>query len=155
MNMFKKNGGFTLVELIVVIAILAILAAVAVPAYNGYIGKANDAADTTVLAAIKTAAQGTFAAKGAVQKIEVTASAGKISDVTVYVDAIKTDAGMTAQNVYASSKFDKTNFADFALFMSDTMPELKGGFKDGKSVWVVAKDDTAKLAAGWNKPASE
>ena len=56
MNMFKKNGGFTLVELIVVIAILAILAGVAVPAYSGYIKKANEAADMTQLDAIKTAA---------------------------------------------------------------------------------------------------
>ena len=43
MNMFKSNGGFTLVELIVVIAILAILAGIAVPAYTGYIDKANEA----------------------------------------------------------------------------------------------------------------
>ena len=43
MNMFKSNGGFTLVELIVVIAILAILAAVTVPAYTGYINKAQAA----------------------------------------------------------------------------------------------------------------
>ena len=55
MNMFKKNGGFTLVELIVVIAILAILAGVAVPAYSGYITKANEAADMTMLDSIKTA----------------------------------------------------------------------------------------------------
>ena len=39
--MFKSNGGFTLVELIVVIAILAILAGIAVPAYSGYIDKAQ------------------------------------------------------------------------------------------------------------------
>ena len=55
MNMFKKNGGFTLVELIVVIAILAILAGVAVPAYSGYINKANEAADLTMLDSVKTA----------------------------------------------------------------------------------------------------
>ena len=45
MNMFKKNGGFTLVELIVVIAILAILAGIAVPAYTGYITKAKNAGE--------------------------------------------------------------------------------------------------------------
>ena len=55
MNMFKKNGGFTLVELIVVIAILAILAAVAIPAYSGYISKAQEANDMTLLDSVKTA----------------------------------------------------------------------------------------------------
>lgn len=55
MNMFKKTGGFTLVELIVVIAILAILAGVAIPAYSGYIGKAQEAADLQVIGAVNTA----------------------------------------------------------------------------------------------------
>ena len=41
MKLMRKNGGFTLVELIVVIAILAILAGIAVPAYSGYIEKAK------------------------------------------------------------------------------------------------------------------
>ena len=85
MNMMKKNGGFTLVELIVVIAILAILAGVAVPAYSGYIGKAKAAADTTELAAVKTAAMGACATIGEVDKLEV-----KSGEVKVYVDG--TDA---------------------------------------------------------------
>ncbi len=71
MNMFKKNGGFTLVELIVVIAILAILAGIAIPAYSGYIKKANEAADSTALSAVKTAAMATFATKGEVTEIKV------------------------------------------------------------------------------------
>ena len=64
MNMFKKNGGFTLVELIVVIAILAILAGVAVPAYSGYIARANDAACLSELSAIQTAAQAACSLNG-------------------------------------------------------------------------------------------
>lgn len=55
MKNFKKNGGFTLVELIVVIAILAILAAVAIPAYSGYIAKAEEANDLQLLGAVSTA----------------------------------------------------------------------------------------------------
>lgn len=51
-----NRKGFTLVELIVVIAILAILAGVAIPVYSSYISKANEAADYTMLDAVKTAA---------------------------------------------------------------------------------------------------
>ena len=73
MNMFKKNGGFTLVELIVVIAILAILAGIAVPAYSGYIKKAEQAADVQMLSPIATAAQGLAIEKGlTVKTISVT-----------------------------------------------------------------------------------
>ena len=72
MNMFKKNGGFTLVELIVVIAILAILAGVAVPAYSGYIKSADKAADVTQLSAVKTAVMATYATEGTVTAITFT-----------------------------------------------------------------------------------
>lgn len=71
--MFKKNGGFTLVELIVVIAILAILAGVAVPAYTGYIEKANNTACLAELSAIQTAAQSACAMNGkALESVTVT-----------------------------------------------------------------------------------
>ena len=79
MNMIKKNGGFTLVELIVVIAILAILAGVAVPAYSGYITKAKEAGDLQVLSTVNSAAQGLAAGKATtVTSITVT-NAGVIT----------------------------------------------------------------------------
>jgi len=70
--MFKTKGGFTLVELIVVIAILAILAGIAVPAYSGYIEKANAAADSVALSAVKTAVMAVCAGGETVTDITVT-----------------------------------------------------------------------------------
>lgn len=76
MNMFKKNGGFTLVELIVVIAILAILASIAVPAYSGYIKKANESANQAAAVAVKTAVYAAYAEKGENPPAEITITNG-------------------------------------------------------------------------------
>ena len=89
MNMFKKNGGFTLVELIVVIAILAILAGVAIPVYSGYIKKANDTAVISELDAILTAAHATDAIYGEMTHIYVDENGiviGGIESIAFYDD---------------------------------------------------------------------
>ena len=50
----KKNGGFTLVELIIVIAIIAVLSAVAVPQYVKYVEKSKIAMDMDTASAIES-----------------------------------------------------------------------------------------------------
>ena len=130
MNMFKKNGGFTLVELIVVIAILAILAGVAIPAYNGYIKKAQDASILTELDAVATAAQASKATVGAVNKITVSGTTISIDDVTV-----------TAADT------------DFVLFYGSH--EFKGtlantSYASGATWTRNDPDGTGPKKAGWN-----
>lgn len=102
MKFMRKNGGFTLVELIVVIAILAILAGVAVPAYSGYIKKANEAADNQLLGAVNTA----FAAAciennidlNSVTNANISVVDGKVGTVTKVVGP----AGVNVAKVAAS-----------------------------------------------------
>ena len=102
MNMFKKNGGFTLVELIVVIAILAILAGIAVPAYSGYMKSAQEAGDVTALSAVKTAAVAAMATTGEVNEITVVAENGTVSAIKfgpIKETVTSTEGGTTTTSV--------------------------------------------------------
>lgn len=104
MNMFKKNEGFTLVELIVVIAILAILAAVAVPAYSGYITKAEEAKDLTQLDAIKTAAVFAYTEKQvAAGESDTDVNSIKVTETAVYVNGEEAGDAVTVYGVYTEA----------------------------------------------------
>ena len=112
MNMFKKNGGFTLVELIVVIAILAILAAVAIPAYSGYITKAQEANDMTLLDSVKTAT--VFA----VMEKEPSA---QVSKIVVKLGATATDYTVEAtvgNKIYSTAATDANLKIDISSYFT-------------------------------------
>ena len=120
MNMFKKNGGFTLVELIVVIAILAILAGVAIPAYSGYIEKAKDAAVITELDAIQTAAQAANATAGEVTTISI-ASTGVVT-ITANPTTLATNFGADFKLFYNNCTVNgnAVTITDFAKLVEGT-----------------------------------
>ena len=57
MNNAKKQGGFTLIELMIVVAIIGILAAIALPAYQSYTEKARFTEVVNATSAAKTAVE--------------------------------------------------------------------------------------------------
>ena len=83
MNTMKKNGGFTLVELIIVIAILAILSTGAIAGYSAYIKNANDKATLSALNEISTSAVLANAETGAIGSIEVVTDGENNIKITV------------------------------------------------------------------------
>lgn len=59
-----RQGGFTLIELMIVIAIIGILAAIALPAYQDYTVRAKMAEPLAALSEAKTSITEYFAARG-------------------------------------------------------------------------------------------
>lgn len=132
MTHLRKNGGFTLVELIAVTAILAILAGIALPAYTGYLKRVETARDVATLSAVRTAA---FAAspERPVERIIVEAEDGVVSavkvipsggqNVTVFSadeESQVPDAAARAFEMYMPSVPDLTYHPDGAVWTPDS-----------------------------------
>ena len=157
MNMFKKNGGFTLVELIVVIAILAILAAVAIPAYSGYISKAEEANDMTLLDSVKTATAFAVMEKNAaaqITKIVVTLSDNGKGGIAAEVMATYV-VGEKTETLNVSTQV--AELAGQITFKSDnsvaTLDNTENSTAKGK--WVLSGERVVPVPTTSSTPAPE
>ena len=132
----KKNGGFTLVELIVVIAILAILAAVAIPAYSGYIQKAEEANDLQLLAAINQA----FTVACVENGIAPSELEDAYYDINDHKIVVLKKTGVTydlaAVNASYALLFAGNEDAEFSVYKSLSFVPVQGVFKGSEEASV-------------------
>ena len=138
MNTMKKNGGFTLVELIIVIAILAILSTAAIAGYSAYIENANNAAVQAVLSDISTGAVLANAEAGAVKSINVVAGTGDNSaNIQITVTAVTLaddfdDLFKKSFSVIGTPAFTQDSTADDTFVAYIKMPDAwkNSGYAD-------------------------
>ena len=99
----RRDGGFTLVELIVVIAILAILAGVGTAGYSGYIKNANKNADKALVGDIMRAIEtGTYST---MFNLDESFTMGGISYPVGYVVLSSNAVAQTRPLMYRPTKF--------------------------------------------------
>ncbi|WP_336269022.1 pilin [Vreelandella arctica] len=60
----KKQGGFTLIELMIVVAIIGVLASIAVPQYQNYVGRAQVSEAISLMSPAKTAISEYYITRG-------------------------------------------------------------------------------------------
>lgn len=143
MQVYKKNKGFTLIELMIVITIIGVLAAVAVPVYQDYTIRTRVAECTSLFGPIKTAAtlhvsdQGTLpSALGSLSGISTTAT----EHSGVYVEWIDIGATPGSGTDVVCHLRDQGNLGtarDRSLVLTPTLPP--GG---GRIQWTIDTTNT-------------
>lgn len=138
----KKEGGFTLVELIVVLVILAILAAILVPTLVGYINRANSEKDYSTAQTVRVAAQSvadeTYAKTNTHSDVKSTDNS-QINAGKTTLDDVNTLAGVDSKQVTA---FD---------FKVDTNGQITGGTVTiNNHTYTLKTDGNANGAMSWS-----
>ncbi|MEZ8309455.1 MSHA biogenesis protein MshA [Vibrio splendidus] len=118
----KKQGGFTLIELVVVIVILGILAVTAAPRFLNLQGDAR-ASSLQGLKGAMSGAAGIVYGKAAIEGVE-TAVSGSVDGIAVaygYPDATLAGIGLAVEGLTADWTNDVSGATFVSTFQADTV----------------------------------
>ena len=134
----KKNGGFSLVEMIVVIAIMAILIGVLAPAYLRYIEKTRKQRDDTAAEELKHAAEiVVFSGEYQVATGTVLVTFDKANGIQVQNDPLGTDLNTKLTELFGT--------------LSDVKPESKTYALKTYTITIVSTiDGYPSLSGSWD-----
>ena len=128
----RKQGGFTLVELIVVLVILAILAAILVPTLIGYIDQANSSKNYATAQSVREAARA-------------------VAD-EMYADK---DTGSTTKNYLLDMRKSKKQYVDKVFELAGVSRDDPHGVQDFRFLYSnsdgsdVIRDGSDKIHESW------
>ena len=132
----KKNGGFTLMEILIVVAIIAVLVAIAIPTFSGSLHKARVAADEANVRAYYAQLQAEYMLTG-----EYDPDIGPEIAIDSYKNTITFSDGSTVQlqaGHYLILRADET----------PSRPESKPSSWTGYHIWYACSKGAHELILG-------
>ena len=135
----KKNGGFSLVEIIVVIAIMAILVGVLAPAYIRYVEKTRKQKDDTAAEEIRHAAEIiVFAGEYQISSGTVVVQFDRASGITVTNDPtgnLATQLQELFGSDLSSVKPESNAYSNSVYKVSIVAPATPNGYPSMAGAW--------------------
>ena len=115
-----KQGGFTLIELMIVVAIIGVLSAVAIPQYQNYVARAQVSEGFSLLGSGKMAVAEYYNENGSFPKDNATARLGAANTIIgKYVGSVTVDTGKLTVAFNTTTAHSKLQGKNFALTPKD------------------------------------
>jgi type IV pilus assembly protein PilA len=127
----EREGGFTLIELMVVVLIIAILIAIAIPTFLGARTRAQDRAAQASLRNALVAAKSIYTDKQDYAQAIKTGAADPLEGVEPSLDYVTTDAASTGPNVVSTGNTGTGTWFGAALSASGTCFFIKDNVSAG------------------------